>query len=621
MLGEKILELFSFLSRLEQSTQARKKVLNNYYEYNPAKIFKKLDTENKGHINLDNISSFLNNHYISYTPDSLKLLVIFYDSDFDGLLSFEEFISLIQNDNILLNNKKTLIGSNNDDISFNLEYCLTKIFEKEIELNQYIINILKKINKNINGNLSDLFNYISLNKDYINKKDIMNYLDENRIDYTENQINDIMKRLDLNKDGKIDFNEFDYLFGLVKSNNFNEINLNRKIPPLNNYINNYDSTTNFYNDINNYDEQNYQNNIPDLNTNENNPNIWIDNELYQTSTENHNNQNKTCCIHCINIPCCDCQCYQNQINQNIIENSNTDLLINSYNNNSNPINSLNNKNNENNKNIEYSDYMQNNINNYELNNNNYNNDEYKKKEHVFPNFNDNNNNFNFKFDNNSNIYSQKNFKYDDKPNNIYNKKFYNNNNYNYNTDIANSINNINNIIDNINYKYNNKSINNNYNNKNLENNYQNQSSLPIKKEKISNSLSLRKSPIRKNYSTKNYNNKINNNYNLNNINNNINDSSYFYEMKNCTPLNQTKIETFNSIKYNNLIDSNTNSLNNNSNYNYPMFKRNHSQGNFIINKNNILKNNFINNKSYYSNTNSNVFITKEKNILSEYFKL
>ena len=180
-MDEKIFQLFSFLSKLEQATQARRKVLNNYYEYNPTKIFKAFDNEDKNYITPENIALFLDNHNIPFTEESLKLLIIFYDTDFDGVLSFQEFISLIQNENILMN-KKINVNLNKDELSFNIDYCLAKIFEKEIELNQYIINILIQINKNIGDNLIDIFNGISLNKKYIKSEDIMNYLDINKID-------------------------------------------------------------------------------------------------------------------------------------------------------------------------------------------------------------------------------------------------------------------------------------------------------------------------------------------------------------------------------------------------------------------------------------------------------
>ncbi len=244
MMDEKILQLFSFLSKLEQSAQDRRKVLTDHYDYNPAKIFKKLDTENKGYLNIENIISFIDNHNIPYTDESVKLLIVFYDSDFDGILSFQEFLYLIQNDNILIKNKikqnknginNININSNDNDISFNIEYCLGKIIEKELELNQYIVKILKQINNMTNDNILGIFNKISLNKKHILNKDIMNYLDINKIEYSTSQIYDIKKRLDIDKDRRINFSEFNYLFESVNTK-INNDNINTEAHSLNNYI-------------------------------------------------------------------------------------------------------------------------------------------------------------------------------------------------------------------------------------------------------------------------------------------------------------------------------------------------------------------------------------------------
>ena len=558
MLPEKILQLFSFLSKLEQSVQIRKKVLNSYNEFDPAKIFKKLDTENKGHITPDNISSFLNEHNILYTEESLKLLIIFYDTDFDGVLSFEEFIPLIQKDNILLINKKKNVNSNNDEISFNIEYCLKKIFEKELQLNQYIVIILSQINKIINENLLNVFTDISLNKNYITQKDIMNYLDKNRIDYTENQINDIMKRLDINKDGKIEFNEFDYLFGLTKSKKYNNKNSNIE-SSFNKYnisygvrLNNfnekeidehYNNGNEKYNEINNNDYQNCLINEYDLEINGiNQNNICVDNEEYQNSVVNQNNKINCYCIHNINAPCCECNYIQNLINDNIIENKN---------------------------------------------NNNYENEENKD---LFSNDRRNGNKKNY--GNNNNLFYRKNFKYEDIQN-VINNNSINNKNKNKN------------IVHNINYAHSNC----------FEKDYPKKSFFLTKNGNISKNLSLRKSPIRK-IPLLNKKNPKNINYNSNNNN----DTSYYYEEKNDNPLIHINKE-INKTKYYNNFNDTYSFFNNSMSYNnLPPLRRNQSQGNFIINKNNTLNNNSKKKLSNISNAN-NICTNKEENFLRNYFKL
>ena len=563
-MNEKIFQLFSFLSKLEQATQARRKVLNNYYEYNPTKIFKAFDNEDKNYITPENIALFLNNHDIPFTEESLKLLIIFYDTDFDGVLSFQEFISLIQNENIL-KNKKINVNLNKDELSFNIDYCLAKIFEKEIELNQYIINILTQINKNIGDNLLDIFNGISLNKKYINSEDIMNYLDINKIDYTENQINDIMKRLDINKDGKIDFNEFDYLFGLTNPNNSKKYNLNFRIQPLNNYSNNNDcqSTLNHFTNNENY---NYCNEQIDM--------IKKENSIYKTPLST---QNDGYCIHCINLPCCICHfnCDKSQINDN-----------NNYNSNYSKYNNHN--------------YINNKVNNEELNNNNNkpkNEYESNEKENIFLNSLINDNLYN------NDIYYEKNYKYNDSS-----EKDYNNINYNNNKDYNNKLKNI-----------------------------QQKTFSPIKKEHISNSLSLRKSPVRKNNRNKEFNQK-NNNFNSY--------SSYCYDINNYKSIKQPNKGNLKIKDKNNNYNDFVSSQNYNFNYN-PQLKRTYSQGNFIVNKNNILKelscnngnhknnnnnynfndNNYNNNTNYKNKNNDNYYnnninsFTNEKYILIKYFKL
>ena len=496
-MNEKILQLLSFLSRLEQASQARRKVLNNYYDYDPGKIFKELDIENKGYIDYENIALFLNNHNVPYTEESLKLLIIFYDSNFDGVLSFQEFIFLIQNDNILLSNKKIIQNPNN--ISFNIEYCLTKLLEKEIEFNQYIINIMKQINQNI-GNLSDIFNGISLNKNYITKEDIINYLDNNKIDYIESQIYDIMKRLDLNKDGKIDYNEFDYLFGLANSNNnIKNSNLNLRMKPIEDYNNNnnenlskdYDITINGKN-----------NNNEEINKNEYNEEFYMNNKkLFKNSSLNKNHKY---CIHCIRLPCYNCKCYQNQINGNLIENWENNFYLNN--------NWKYSKYKKDIENSENNDDIQNKINNliYQSNENFQN----LQSNNIFKdNINKNEERFNNKYNTeNENFFTNNIITY----NNNYSKLNYNNKNNSYIDDHYNN-----------NYShYNNNYISNNNSNNNLKNNLSNKYFSPLRKEEISNSLSLRTSPIRKYPPKSKYNSKnINNN---NNINNN---SSYYINQK------------------------------------------------------------------------------------------
>ena len=599
-MDEQVLKLFSFLSKLEQSAQVRRKVINDYYDYDPAKIFKKLDSENKGYINIDNILSFINNYNIPYTNEAVKLLVMFYDSDFDGILSFHEFLNLIQNNTILIKNKKKIIINNNDGISFNIEYCLIKLIEKEIEINQYIINILSSISNNI----LDVFNKISSNKKYIRKEDIMNFLNINKIDYTANQIYEIMKRLDIDKDGKIDFTEFNYLFESVKP----EINNNDiYIKNINYDINKINTATRA---LNNDNDDNIQNG--EFVDNENDKNNYnINNIIYQTPiTKDINNDNKN--IYSSSTPSYNCINNNNERNENNIENREEDH---SFNNNNNDYNECNY--NKKKINSSYLNDNYNSLNNNDNNNNNYNDD--------MNNLNceDINNSYNY-----SNVLTTKSKtpnsisntlslrtspirKYppkgknhrncNTKNNNINNKQSYkiqnNNNNYFYKTAHSTFYNEPNNNRNNKNFSFCKTNYSQTYNN---QNSYNNNNNYEQKGE----------------FNFDTIINKINNNSNTNNdeldyatINNNNNNyiqqNEYSSEQK-----NKNDNKTINS-------NNNTNSTSiYNFEYNKPI-TRVYSLKNLPINKNNFI-NNGIN--DMYLNT-QNKKLTKNKKILSKYFKI
>ena len=587
---EKILQLFSFVSKLEQASQVRRKVLTDYYDFNPQKIFKILDTQNKGFINSDDIFQYLEIHHIPYTEESVQLLILFFDIDFDGVLSFQEFVPLIKNENALVNKKSNININIYDDMSFNIEYCLTKLFGKEIELNIYIINILNQINNNKEISLQEIFRNISMNKNYITSNDIRNFLDNNKIEYSGSQINDIMKRLDINKDGKIDFNEFKLLFGISnniinnKNDFYNNNNFNKSIRNKNNngnyYFdyhrndNNMKIDNNYNGSLNNefrrnmYEEDNIEN--EEYNGKENYEFIK-DNEKKQILSPTRNNNNKYS-KYCFTTPCCECREIQNMINDyDIGQNKYNYSIIN------------------NNQNYYFKynpnckdDFQNNNIINSECNDDTLNNNmpynEYNEFNDDITNscYNHSNMNNNYEFPNES--------CYQNNINNYeINDYYYCNNddtNNEYCQDFANQV---------------------EYNNNTCQNN--NILYTPFRIGNISDSLSLRTSPRRMQPPNK----QRNDNYK--------NRSTYF------SPINHRKPRINDKINHNYDVDNSNICSNSEYNFSYKPknIKKAHSQHDLRINRDNIVHNNYNNNNNNSDNNNNS--FEKEKKILCHYFKL
>ena len=198
------------IAESQRSIEINKQVLNDNFDYNPFQIFNSLDNCNKNKIDLYDIINFLNSKCIFANETEVNFLILQYDIDNDCCLSFNEFLNLIQNTNSL--NQKNPYNNNNK-LSFNVEYSLSKLLEKEIELCKNLLFLFSDIKTRFDFNIHEIFHSLKGFNNYITHENIKNYLDKNKANYYPEDINYIMKRLDINKDGKIDLNEFHTLLG------------------------------------------------------------------------------------------------------------------------------------------------------------------------------------------------------------------------------------------------------------------------------------------------------------------------------------------------------------------------------------------------------------------------
>ena len=86
---------------------------------------------------------------------------------------------------------------------------------KEIEYSKRILSILINIQNRKDFNIHEIFHII---KGYscINTDDLKNFLNKNSINVLNSDINSILKRLDFNRDGRIDLAEFHLFFGFPR---------------------------------------------------------------------------------------------------------------------------------------------------------------------------------------------------------------------------------------------------------------------------------------------------------------------------------------------------------------------------------------------------------------------
>ena len=209
-LEKKLSKIFINLAKGERKTEISRQVLSENADYNPYLLFKLLDIENKNFITSTNIINYLNSKGIFINNLEAQLFILFYDQNYDRVLSYNEFLCCISNDISQKNYSQSNLK--NDMISFNLDYSYTKLLEKEIELARKIIELLNDIKNNKCFNIHELYHKVMVTH-FIDERGIKNFLDKNCEYFLDSDITAILKRLDLNKDGKVDLCEFHAFLG------------------------------------------------------------------------------------------------------------------------------------------------------------------------------------------------------------------------------------------------------------------------------------------------------------------------------------------------------------------------------------------------------------------------
>ena len=211
----KISKILVKLSEGEKIIENSRKVLSENFDFDSYQIFRYLDTEGKNIIDSTNILNFLKKNGIYSNITEIDLLIMFYDEDNDGCLSYYELLSLIQSNTVLKRSNPSLIYQK---IPSHIEKLLVKLFEKEIDLSRSILCLLTDLKTRPDFKMQNIFHSLE-SCGGLNYDSIKFFLDRNCIRIQKNDIYLILKRLDFNKDGCVDYCEFNKFLGYPNNNN------------------------------------------------------------------------------------------------------------------------------------------------------------------------------------------------------------------------------------------------------------------------------------------------------------------------------------------------------------------------------------------------------------------
>ena len=167
----RVAKILLTLAEGERNIEISRQVLNDNYDYDAYQIFKYFDFEGKNRIDPCNLLEFLRTKGIYANLTEINLIFLFYDKDYDGCLSYLEFLKLIQSEK---SHKNSQI-SNSNNISYNIEFSLIKLLEKEIELSRKIISALNELKTRCDFNIHNIFHLLKGNY-FIDEESIKTFL-------------------------------------------------------------------------------------------------------------------------------------------------------------------------------------------------------------------------------------------------------------------------------------------------------------------------------------------------------------------------------------------------------------------------------------------------------------
>ena len=278
------LSYFKTIKTYDTEIESFRSSISSIPEFTPLSLFTYLDKNLKSFLSLNDFKSFLSSENVSFDEIKLRKLIHNFDKDGDFSLNLKEFTYLIQSKRKKIKNE--YFPNLKFELNQEMKNDLKTILEKEMDLIKELNDIAKEIINSENFSTYEAFTLIVGKEKYITKKNFGKFLNDNYMEISDEDVEQIMFRIDADNDDKISYEEFKEIFFTLNDDNSynNKNNTNNEI--ANKYLNlEEEKENNIYEKI---EEQNEENNFND--NNNYNYNINQDEEDNK-NIEEENNKN------------------------------------------------------------------------------------------------------------------------------------------------------------------------------------------------------------------------------------------------------------------------------------------------------------------------------------------
>ena len=150
---------------------------------------------------MNDLRAFLLSENANFDENKLRKLIHNFDKDNDFSLNLHEFTALIQSKRN--KEKKEFLSNYKTDVPDEIKTDLKNLIEKEMELITELNEIAKEIKNSEIFSTYEAFTVIVGLDKYITKKNLGKFLSDNFIEASEDDVNNIMFRIDADNDDKI----------------------------------------------------------------------------------------------------------------------------------------------------------------------------------------------------------------------------------------------------------------------------------------------------------------------------------------------------------------------------------------------------------------------------------
>ena len=283
-----LINYFENLNELDNEIENVRLALCENPQFSPISLFDYLDINSKSFLTLNDFKSFLLSQNSSYDERRLRKMIHNFDKDHDFSINFNEFLGLIlpKKNDIIKNNILSKINSFNYDkgnVTNDIELNLNDLIMRELNLVKELDEISEKIKNSNIFSTYEAFLEIVGDEKYMTKSNLYNFLKYNNVNINDEEVSQLMFRLDADNDNRISYEEFKEMFYPIRGDfvyisksDFENSLINSK------YISNKDSYKKY--DDNNY--TNFENNS--YNNNEYNENNDYNNNEYNEDNNKSN---------------------------------------------------------------------------------------------------------------------------------------------------------------------------------------------------------------------------------------------------------------------------------------------------------------------------------------------